>query len=148
MADRAVALAGALGAAALVVGWALASGEVEPSDQAPGVAVAVAGLLVAGLPAVHALGRRRAAVATRRRDVLADLRRALATRPVPAPRPVRPVVVAGGTWVHRSDCILVRGKAVRAASAAARRDRRACPVCAADVAAAASDPARTEVARA
>jgi UTP-glucose-1-phosphate uridylyltransferase len=81
-------------------------------------------------------------------DVLADLRRALATRPVPAPRPVRPVVVAGGTWVHRSDCILVRGKAVRAASAAARRDRRACPVCAADVAAAASDPARTEVARA
>jgi hypothetical protein len=128
-ASAASAAGAVVGVAALVVGWVLASGEVEAADQGPGLAVAVGGLLVAGLPAVQALGRRRAEVAARRRAVLADLQAALGARRAAPPRPVRPVVVPGGSWWHLPDCLLVAGKPARPATAAVRRARPACPVC-------------------
>lgn len=105
---------GLLAGALLVVAGAVgASGEDDLQAEIPWLNVAVAGVILGGATVVlWLLAGRRAVTAARNRVVLcyaADLD-VVASTSDPALRLSDRVTVAGSTWHHRPDCLLVLGK--------------------------------------
>lgn len=124
-----------IGAAMVVSGWAWSAGEVQAQDQVGAIAVAGAGVLLGAGAAVARTSNRWQEVARVRSAVVRELRPVLALRPASVARPDCLVRVAGGSWLHRSTCVLAQGKPMFAA----RRRSTApstCPICRPDLGAA------------
>ena len=124
---------GAAGAAMLGVGWYQASDRFQLDDQAPWLALAIAGLLVAaggGVGWILVLRRRVADQLALVRGTAATL---VGTMPEPAPDVDGVVVLRSGspTLFHRPGCPLTQGRPVRRTDqdAALASGRERCGAC-------------------
>jgi hypothetical protein len=143
-------LGGAVGAAMVVGGWAWSAAGTRIEDQRGAVALAVVGLMVGAGAVVTGTSSRWRSVAEQRAEVVARLRDALPERAAapaapPAPGRERLVRVTDGGWIHRSTCLLARGKPSRAARGRAPGPET-CPVCRPDLEAGGRREAEAEVA--
>lgn len=123
----------ALGAALVLVGW-LQSATAEPvvRTRLTWLAVAIAGLAVAGVVNGLWMASVRARVRAGRELAVAEVARLVAgTAPAPAAGPDVVVAGRGMTRYHRADCELARGKAAKALSRRQRGTTRLqpCEVC-------------------
>jgi hypothetical protein len=119
----------ALSGTGLVVAWVVASGTTDPARQEYAVAAAVVGtaLAVAGMAGWLLAGMR--AVRRLRADELQDVQGLLARRSEVPGAPASPggrVTGRGMSHHHDPTCLMVRGKAVRAARG---KGLTPCPVC-------------------
>lgn len=128
----------ALGFLLIGAGWAGASGEVRFEDQIRWASVGTVGVILIGAGSLTWLLAGRRNVGLHQRAVTERLRSRTeddraAPGPAPEAEPVAPGLVASRvmTRFHRTDCPLVRGKAVRAHQLAThqRRGRVPCDIC-------------------
>lgn len=117
-----------------VAGCLSANAQTSLDDQVPWIDVVVlAGLVSAAAQALWLVEGRRS-ISMLRRQVIERRGSAVATGPQALPVPVEPssagalVTVDGGSWHHRPDCLLVRGKVLRPVGARVRTEP--CSVCA------------------
>lgn len=119
----------ALSGTGLVVAWVVASGTTDPARQEYAVAAGIVAtaLAVAGMAGWLLAGMR--AVRRLRADELHDVRELLARRSDVPAAPASPggrVTGRGMSHHHDPDCLMVRGKPVRAARG---KGLTPCPVC-------------------
>lgn len=113
------------GAGLITLAWFAAAGEVDPGDQVAFVSLAVLGALVGLAAVLWAVAAGRRAVDLRMQALLGS---APSSAAVAAPSR-RLVAVPDGRFAHRADCLLVKGRTVRAVSPGEAGDRRPCPAC-------------------
>ena len=128
------ALLSGIGVALLVAGWVLVRNESVYADQAAGINMALAGVLVAGASAIPMLLAGRRAVGVRRLAVLGDLRGIPARASAGTSDASTSHNLIGGVGLrrfHRAGCTLAQGRNWSAAprSEHERAGRVPCGVC-------------------